>query len=89
MVDLWVIIILMGINGVVAFIFALLGAWIRHKGSGQGIPFIGSKKSSDNVFTVPFPEDQTDYPEDSDEKNILKRTTEFLKTMGKNENKMS
>lgn len=89
MVDLWVIFAAMGISVLVVVVGIFIGAFLMHKGAGQGTPFIGSKKSNDNVFTVPFPDDQTDYPEDSDEKNVLKRTTEFLKTLGKNENKMS
>ena len=89
MFDLWEVMAIIVILFIAIWGSFLLGAWIMHKGAGQGTPFIGSKKSNDNVFTVPFPDDQTDYPENSDEKNVLKRTTEFLKTLGKNENKMS
>lgn len=80
--NLWILLAAVVAGSTLSLLSVLLGAWILHKGSQTGTPFMSSGKGGE-VFRVPFPEDTPDFPEDTkDTSKLVKRTAEFLKTLG-------
>lgn len=80
--NIWTLLIAVLSGATLSLLSVLLGAWISHKGSKPGEPFISTGKGE--VFRVPFPEDVPDFPdEDTKEKEkLVKRTADFLKNIG-------
>ena len=80
--NIWILLAAVLSGSALTLLSVFLGAYIMHKGSQTGTPFLSSGKGGE-VFRVPFPEDTPDFPEDEIAKEKLaKRTTEFLKNLG-------
>jgi len=80
--NIWLLLTAVLSGSILSLLSVLLGAFIMHKGSQAGTPFISSGKGGE-VFRVPFPEDTPDFPEDEKAKEkLVKRTGEFLKNLG-------
>lgn len=80
--SIWMLLAAVVAGSALSLLSVLLGAWILHKGTQSGTPFISSGKGGE-VFRVPFPEDTPDFPEDEEaKKKLVKRTGEFLKNLG-------
>ena len=80
--NIWILLVAVLSGSTLSLLSVLLGAWIHHKGTQSGTPFISSGKGGE-VFRVPFPEDVPDFPEDTkDTSKLVKRTAEFLKNLG-------
>lgn len=81
--NLWILLAAVVAGSTLSLLSVFLGAWIMHKGSQSGTPFMSSGKGGE-VFRVPFPEDTPDFPEDTpeDKDRVVKRTAEFLKNLG-------
>lgn len=78
-----ILIAVMG-GATMALISVFIGAWIMYKGQNiqPGQSFIGKPDGGD-AFSVPFPDDNPDYPVDVNEQKVASRATEFLKNIGK------
>jgi hypothetical protein len=75
------ILILIGFGVLVALLSTLLGAWMMFRGrtANLGDNFI-LRNPKGQVFTIPEAEGGEDFPDA--EKNVLKKTEEFLKVLG-------
>ena len=80
--SIWLLLLAVLSGSILSLLSVLLGAYILHKGSQAGTPFLSSGKGGE-VFRVPYPEDAPDFPEDEkDTEKLMKRTSEFLKNIG-------
>ena len=80
--NFWILLSAVLAGSTLSLLSVLLGAWILHKGTQTGAPFMSSGTGGE-VFRVPFPEDAPDFPEDTkDKEQIAKRVAEFKKNLG-------
>lgn len=80
--NIWILLTAVVAGSTLSLLSVFLGAYIMHKGSQAGTPFMSPGKGGE-VFRVPFPEDTPDFPEDAkDKEKLVSRTAEFLKNIG-------
>jgi hypothetical protein len=84
MLDIWTILILIALGGIIFALGVLLGAFVMFKGKSTqpNEKFLGGQAKGE-IFSIPDVDDLAEFPGEpsKDEEHILKKTGEFLKTL--------